>query len=276
VAIVSFMKEPILEINPRKNSRTGFTLIELLVVIAIIAILAALLLPALAQAKEKAQRAICMNNEKQLYLSLAIYAADSKDKTPNLNGGASWAWDIPVSTTDVMLSSGCQKKTFFCPSTAPAYTDRENFLDANSLWNFGGTSFNIVGYAFAFGGPASKLMTQWQNTTLQPETRTFGGITTKDDLTRRELIADVMISTGNTYPATPADNFSAVFGGFYKGHVSAHLNKGMPRGGNVTYKDGHTTWKKFVSPPAGKTTFTINESTEYTFTRTAGGPWFWW
>ena len=66
--------------KPQRPSKQGFTLIELLVVIAIIAILAAMLLPALSSAKERANRASCLNNCRQLSIGASMYATDFLDK----------------------------------------------------------------------------------------------------------------------------------------------------------------------------------------------------
>jgi prepilin-type N-terminal cleavage/methylation domain-containing protein/prepilin-type processing-associated H-X9-DG protein len=96
----------------RKTVSQGFTLIELLVVIAIIAILAAMLLPALARARLKAQGAQCLNNGKQLDLAWTLYADDNNDvmvpnpSSPTDTNTPAWAYgnmQTPADATNTLL-----------------------------------------------------------------------------------------------------------------------------------------------------------------------------
>ena len=102
---------------PSQNHRrvSAFTLIELLVVIAIIAILAALLMPALAAAKQKAINLQCASNERQLGLAAQMYANDNNSRLPLMNAG-NWAWDVPTNVTDLLIVNGAVRKIFYCPA----------------------------------------------------------------------------------------------------------------------------------------------------------------
>lgn len=132
------------------NQRKAFTLIELLVVVAVIAILAALLLPALQNAKMKAKDTLCVNNLRQIAIGAHAYATDNNGFAPfwvQDSADVWWRYSSPfmlyIAPSKYNPSYGGQMND--TPRRCPLVTKE---FDAQSIWYYGGVGANCAYYGW--------------------------------------------------------------------------------------------------------------------------------
>jgi prepilin-type N-terminal cleavage/methylation domain-containing protein len=240
----------------RKRRAGGFTLIELLVVIAIIAILAALLLPALAKAKESGRRIACRSNLHQQGITLQLYSQDNNNLLPDLRyppfsqkpptASGFWVWDISTNFVDQIIANGGSRNVFYCPSN-PDWNcdDTWNFgIDGNNnnAGKDGSGGFRILGYVYLMPGAGMNIgttppaSTYWKTNTI--------GMPGQPAPSDAEVVVDVIVQDQGA-----AKSWAAVtsVGGLPSSVVqrTSHLNGAIPAGANDLFVDGHADWRNF-------------------------------
>ncbi len=143
----------------KSNRHSCFTLIELLVVVAIIAILASLLLPALARAKERGRRILCLNNQRQIYTATCIYADDNDEWLPcgsaSFLGSTYWkdTWMqrsafftayLKINVSDYRFDPGQNNKVLWCPSGTRKDRDGTSIYSPGWGWRCG-SDYHLAG-----------------------------------------------------------------------------------------------------------------------------------
>jgi prepilin-type N-terminal cleavage/methylation domain-containing protein/prepilin-type processing-associated H-X9-DG protein len=222
-----------------KSRASAFTLIELLVVIAIIAILAAILLPVLSKATEKARITQCKSNEHQLSLGTLMYGNDNQDKLPDCQHLGVWVWDMSAYVISNMLQSASREDMFYCPNEYYLYnSSTPNAWQAFTTSSTPPYPYIVTGYFWLF--PNSQAWSAFPY---------FSGVTKLNtpkpgtSISGTEVITDATLFL-NGITARTYVNIAAAGGSVTR---TAHLtgNGSIPAGGNIMFLDGHVDWRKF-------------------------------